>query len=80
MPVTPLDVDGLLRQLSLEEKVQLLAGQGSFKTTGLPERGIPQIVVSFDLIATRREEACAKDMFRLQMARMVFVVYGLSSG
>lgn len=40
------DVEALIGKLSLDEKVRLLAGQGSFKTTGLPERGIPQIVVS----------------------------------
>ena len=40
------DVEALIGELSLDEKVRLLAGQGSFKSTGLPERGIPQIVVS----------------------------------
>lgn len=46
MPSVIEDVDALIGKLSLDEKVRLLAGQGSFKTTGLPERGIPQIVVS----------------------------------
>ncbi|TEA12712.1 putative beta-glucosidase I [Colletotrichum sidae] len=40
----PLDVEGLVSQLTLEEKVDLLAGQGSFRTTGLPHRGIPDLV------------------------------------
>ncbi|KPM38485.1 putative beta-glucosidase H [Neonectria ditissima] len=40
------DVDALVSQLTLDEKVQLLSGQGSFKTTGLPTRGIPGITTS----------------------------------
>lgn len=42
----PLDVEGLISQLTLEEKIDLLAGQGSFRTTGLPHRGIPSLIVS----------------------------------
>jgi beta-glucosidase len=42
---TTLDVDSLLKELTLDEKVELLAGQGAFRTTGLPHRGIPSLVV-----------------------------------
>ncbi|KAF5004931.1 hypothetical protein FDECE_8584 [Fusarium decemcellulare] len=41
-----LDVQALINQLTLDEKVELLAGQGSFRTTGLPHRGIPQLITS----------------------------------
>lgn len=41
-----IDVDTLLSQLTLEEKIELLSGQGSFKTTSLPAYGIPSITVS----------------------------------
>jgi hypothetical protein len=41
------DIDVLIATLSVDEKVELLAGQGTFKTTGLPERGIPRLVVCF---------------------------------
>lgn len=40
------DVEALLSQLTLEEKISLLSGQGSFKTTSIPARGIPSITVS----------------------------------
>ncbi|KAH7233008.1 glycoside hydrolase superfamily [Fusarium tricinctum] len=40
------DVDTLLSKLTLEEKIELLSGQGSFKTTGLPAHGIPSITTS----------------------------------
>ncbi|KAH6686474.1 family 3 glycosyl hydrolase [Plectosphaerella plurivora] len=40
------DIDTLIATLSVDEKVELLAGQGTFKTTGLPERGIPRLVTS----------------------------------
>ncbi|GJD04393.1 betaglucosidase [Colletotrichum higginsianum] len=40
----PLDVEALIKQLSWDEKIELLAGQGSFRTTGLPHRGIPDLV------------------------------------
>lgn len=43
------DVDTLLNQLTLEEMIELLSGQGSFKTTSLPSHGIPSITVSFAL-------------------------------
>ncbi|KAH7129750.1 glycoside hydrolase superfamily [Dactylonectria estremocensis] len=46
-----IDVDTLLAQLTLEEKIALLCGQGSFKTTSLPAHGIPSITVTND---TRR--------------------------
>ena len=39
------DVDALIASLSLEEKVELLAGQGTFRTTGMPDKGIPQLIV-----------------------------------
>ncbi|KAF4840780.1 putative beta-glucosidase I [Colletotrichum siamense] len=42
----PLDVEGLISQLTLEEEIDLLAGQGSFRTTGLPHRGIPALITS----------------------------------
>ncbi|OBR06524.1 Beta-glucosidase [Colletotrichum higginsianum IMI 349063] len=42
----PLDVEALIKQLSWDEKIELLAGQGSFRTTGLPHRGIPDLVTS----------------------------------
>lgn len=45
-PFADVDVEALLGQLSLEEKISLLTGQGSFKTTDLPEKGIPSITAS----------------------------------
>ncbi|KAL6364575.1 hypothetical protein LRP88_01978 [Fusarium phalaenopsidis] len=42
----PLDVETLLNQLTLDEKVELLAGQGSFRMTGLPSHGIPALITS----------------------------------
>ncbi|KAM0475671.1 hypothetical protein ACHAP7_007168 [Fusarium lateritium] len=39
------DVDALLDRLTLEEKIALLSGQGSFETTGLPVHGIPSIMM-----------------------------------
>ncbi|RTE83091.1 hypothetical protein BHE90_002344 [Fusarium euwallaceae] len=41
-----LDVDALLKELTLDEKVELLAGQGASKTTGLPHKGIPSLLTS----------------------------------
>lgn len=41
-----LDVESLLARLTLEEKISILTGQGSFKTTALPDHGIPSITVS----------------------------------
>jgi beta-glucosidase len=38
-------IDELLATLSLEEKISLLCGQGSFKTTGLSKYGIPSFTV-----------------------------------
>ncbi|KDN70514.1 putative glycosyl hydrolase family 3 N terminal domain-containing protein [Colletotrichum sublineola] len=43
---TLLDVETLLKQLSWDEKIELLAGQGSFQTTGLPHHGIPELITS----------------------------------
>ncbi|KAH7141110.1 glycoside hydrolase superfamily [Dactylonectria macrodidyma] len=40
-----LEVDALLKELTLDEKIELLAGQGSFRTTGLPRLGIPALIV-----------------------------------
>ena len=40
------DVKALLSELTLGEKVDLLAGQGSFRTTGLDKHGIPALIVS----------------------------------
>lgn len=42
-----LDVDALLKELTLDEKVELLAGQGASRTTGLPHRGIPSLLVRY---------------------------------
>lgn len=44
------DIDALIASLSVDEKVELLAGQGTFKTTGLPDRGIPRLVVRIHLL------------------------------
>ncbi|KAL2674008.1 hypothetical protein Neosp_012454 [[Neocosmospora] mangrovei] len=41
----PLDVETLISQLALDEKVELLAGQGSFRMTGLPSHGIPALIL-----------------------------------
>lgn len=41
------DVEALVSQLDLDEKISLLSGQGSFKTTEILERGIPAIIVRF---------------------------------
>ncbi|CAG1968513.1 unnamed protein product [Fusarium graminearum] len=40
------DVKALLSQLTLSEKVELLAGQGSFRMTGLERHGIPGLITS----------------------------------
>lgn len=40
------DVEALLSNLTLDEKVELLAGQGSFRMTGLEKHGIPALIVS----------------------------------
>lgn len=40
------DVAALLSNLTLDEKVELLAGQGSFRMTGLEKHGIPALIVS----------------------------------
>ncbi|GKU04859.1 beta-glucosidase k [Fusarium langsethiae] len=40
------DVKALLSQLTLGEKVELLAGQGSFRMTGLDRHGIPGLITS----------------------------------
>ncbi|RSL40861.1 hypothetical protein CEP54_015995 [Fusarium duplospermum] len=45
-PNATLDVDALLKELTLDEKVELLAGRGASKTTGLPHRGIPSLLTS----------------------------------
>lgn len=50
----PLDVEALLNQLTLDEKVELLAGQGSFRMTGLPDHGIPALIVRLDMSAQQR--------------------------
>jgi beta-glucosidase len=50
----PLDVEALLNQLTLDEKVELLAGQGSFRMTGLPSHGIPALIVRLDMSGQRR--------------------------
>ncbi|RSL42199.1 hypothetical protein CEP53_012324 [Fusarium sp. AF-6] len=39
-PNATLDADALLKELTLDEKVELLAGQGASRTTGLPHKGI----------------------------------------
>lgn len=40
------DVEALLSNLTLDEKVELLAGQGSFRMTGLEKHRIPALIVS----------------------------------
>ncbi|KAF5691817.1 beta-glucosidase [Fusarium denticulatum] len=40
------DVEALLSNLTLDEKVELLAGQGSFRMTGLEKHGIPALITS----------------------------------
>ena len=40
------DVKALLSELTLGEKVDLLAGQGSFRMTGLDKHGVPALIVS----------------------------------
>lgn len=50
MPASALlDVETLIDQLTLGEKVDLLAGQGSFRMTGLPGHGIPALIVRLDM-------------------------------
>ncbi|KAF4416362.1 beta-glucosidase [Fusarium acutatum] len=39
------DVEALLSNLTLDEKVELLAGQGSFRMTGLEKHGIPALIM-----------------------------------
>ncbi|KAH7251202.1 glycoside hydrolase superfamily [Fusarium tricinctum] len=40
------DVQALLSKLTLDEKIELLAGQGSFRMTGLERHGIPALITS----------------------------------
>ncbi|KAI8721861.1 Beta-glucosidase [Fusarium sp. LHS14.1] len=46
-PSANLNVEALLKELTLDEKVELLAGQGASRTTGLPHRGIPSLLVRY---------------------------------
>ncbi|QGI70868.1 hypothetical protein CEK27_003197 [Fusarium fujikuroi] len=39
------NVEALLSNLTLDEKVELLAGQGSFRMTGLEKHGIPALIM-----------------------------------
>lgn len=57
-PFADVDVEALLGQLTLEEKISLLTGQGSFKTTDLPEKGIPSITASVLRRASSVDRQC----------------------
>ncbi|KAJ4138466.1 hypothetical protein NW768_002300 [Fusarium equiseti] len=46
VPVGELDVDELLRQLTVDEKVALLSGKNFWHTTDLPRHGIPSVRVT----------------------------------
>ena len=69
------DIDALLNQLNLEEKIALLAGQGSFVTTGLTRWGIPSLTVSqYPYIGGELFGNASKFGIRLRMGPMVFAV------
>ena len=39
-------IDGLLKQLTLEEKIGMIHGNSSFTSTGVPRLGIPELTTS----------------------------------
>jgi beta-glucosidase len=39
------DIDATLSQLTLEEKVSLLAGKNFWETVDIPEKGVPSVKV-----------------------------------
>jgi hypothetical protein len=48
------NIDLLVSQLDLDEKIKLLSGEGSFQTVALPNRGIPSILVSVYIVLVPR--------------------------
>lgn len=42
--ITP-NIDAILGQLTLEEKISLLAGKNFWETVGIPEKGVPSVKV-----------------------------------
>ncbi|OLN91953.1 putative beta-glucosidase I 1 [Colletotrichum chlorophyti] len=65
---TPLDVEALIGQLTLDEKIELLAGQGSFRTT---EES--QISLQVGLLASKHKGNGTDFATRHRMALMVYV-------
>jgi hypothetical protein len=54
-----------LSKLTLDEKIELLAGQGSFRMTGLERHGIPALIVSLTgNICEKKAQLTKKTDFR----------------
>ena len=51
-----MDIDGVLRAMTLEEKARLLSGVSHWKTAPLPERNIPSIFLSDGPHGLRKQE------------------------
>ena len=51
-----MDIDGVLRAMTLEEKARLLSGMSHWKTAPLPERNIPSIFLSDGPHGLRKQE------------------------
>lgn len=46
------DIDAILGQLTLEEKISLLAGKNFWETVDIPEKGVPSVKVRQCQIST----------------------------
>lgn len=66
------DVQALLSKLTLDEKIELLAGQGSFRMTGLERHGIPALIVSLTGDICEKKAQLTEN--RLQTVLMEFEV------
>jgi hypothetical protein len=53
--ITP-NVDAILNQLTLEEKVSLLAGKNFWETVDIPEKGVPSVKVGSFLTESRSSD------------------------
>ena len=51
------EIEGLMAQLTLEEKIGMIHGVGLFRTAGVPRLGIPPFVFSDGPMGVRRDFA-----------------------
>jgi beta-glucosidase len=47
------DIGAILSQLTLEEKVSLLAGKNFWETVDIPEKGIPSVKVQYTILTLK---------------------------